>query len=77
MVQQRGVTVSKSTRNYLMIVGLTTDDSSLDNASLNDYASSKLESTLSRVPGVGEVTIFGTGCPCGYGSIPTSSPSTA
>lgn len=61
VVQQRGVTVSKSTRNYLMIVGLTTDDSSLDNASLNDYASSKLESTLSRVPGVGEVTIFGTG----------------
>ncbi|MBP1628954.1 MAG: acriflavin resistance plasma rane protein, partial [Holophagaceae bacterium] len=61
VVQQRGVTVSKSTRNYLLIVGITTEDGSIDNAGLNDYASTKLESALSRVPGVGEVNIFGTG----------------
>ena len=61
VVQQRGVTVSKSTRNYLIIVGLTSEDGSMDMADLNDYAVSKIESVLARVPGVGEVQIFGTG----------------
>ncbi len=61
VVQSRGVTVSKSTRNYLLIVGLTTEDGSMDQADLNDYAVSQIESPLSRVPGVGEVEIFGTG----------------
>src|SRR5512136_141601 len=61
VVQSRGVTVSKSTRNYLIIVGLTTEDGSMDQADLNDYAVSQLQSPLGRVPGVGEVEIFGTG----------------
>src|SRR5512137_1112086 len=61
VVQSRGVTVSKSTRNYLIMVGLTTNDGSMDQADLNDYAVSQIESPLSRVPGVGEVEIFGTG----------------
>ena len=37
VVQQTGVTVSKSTRNYLLIVGLVSEDGSLSNADLNDY----------------------------------------
>src|SRR5512136_2733664 len=61
VVQSRGVTVSKSTRNYLIMVGLTTEDGSMDQADLNDYAVSQLQSPLGRVPGVGEVEIFGTG----------------
>ena len=61
VVQTRGVTVSKSTRNYLLLVGLTSVDGSMDSADLNDYATSKVESVLSRVPGVGEVEVFGTG----------------
>jgi len=61
VVQTMGVSVNKSTRNYLVIVGITTDDGSMDNADLNDYAVSKLQSPLSRVKGVGEVQIFGTG----------------
>nr|WP_320132389.1 efflux RND transporter permease subunit [uncultured Holophaga sp.] len=61
VVQQRGVTVAKSTRNYLIIVGITTADGSMDNATLNDYATTKLQSSIARVEGVGEVTIFGTG----------------
>ncbi|MDD5484149.1 MAG: efflux RND transporter permease subunit, partial [Kiritimatiellae bacterium] len=60
-VQRMGVTVSKSTRNYLIIVGLTTEDGSMDMDDLNDYAVSKIESILARVPGVGEVEVFGTG----------------
>ncbi len=61
VVQTMGVSVSKSTRNYLIIAALTTDDGSMGNADLTDYAKSKIESVLARVKGVGEVQIFGTG----------------
>ena len=59
VVQSQGVTVSKSTRNYLMIVGLISEDGSMDGNDLRDYAQSNLEKVLARVPGVGEVEIFG------------------
>ena len=61
VVQTMGVSVSKSTRNFLIIVALTTEDGSMSYADLNDYAMSKVESVLARVKGVGEVQIFGTG----------------
>ncbi len=61
VVQTMGVSVSKSTRNYLIITALTTDDGSMSNADLTDYAKSKIESVLARVKGVGEVQVFGTG----------------
>jgi HAE1 family hydrophobic/amphiphilic exporter-1 len=60
VVQRLGLTVSKSTRNYLIIVGLVSEDGSMDGNDLRDYAQSNLEKVLSRVPGVGEVTTFGT-----------------
>ncbi len=59
VVQRQGVMVSKSTRNYLMVVGLVSEDSSMTGDDLRDYAKSSLEKVLSRVPGVGEVEIFG------------------
>ena len=59
VVQRQGVTVSKSTRNYLMIVGLISEDGSMDGNDLRDYAVSNIEKVLARVPGVGEVEIFG------------------
>ncbi|MDQ7784604.1 MAG: efflux RND transporter permease subunit [Desulfomonilaceae bacterium] len=58
-VQRQGVKVSKSTRNYLIIVGLISEDGSMDGNDLRDYAQSNLEKVLSRVPGVGEVEVFG------------------
>jgi HAE1 family hydrophobic/amphiphilic exporter-1 len=58
-VQQYGIAVSKSTRNYLLFVGLISEDGSMDAFDLRDYAQSNLEQVLSRVPGVGEVTSFG------------------
>jgi len=58
-VQLSGVMVSKSTRNYLIIVGLISEDGSMDGNDLRDYAQSSLEKVLSRVPGVGEVQNFG------------------
>src|SRR5512142_393309 len=59
VVQSSGVRVSKSTRNYLMVVGLISEDGSMNGYDLRDYAFSSLERVLSRVPGVGEVEIFG------------------
>ena len=59
VVQQQGVTVSKSTRNYLIILSLISEDDSMDSNDLQDYAYSNLEKVLARVPGVGEVVEFG------------------
>jgi len=59
VVGSQGVKVSKSTRNWLMFVGLISEDGSMDGNDLRDYAQSNLEKVLSRVPGVGEVEIFG------------------
>ena len=61
VVQNRGVTVAKSTRNYLMVVGFVSEDGRMDHIDLADYAVTNLESVLARVPGVGEVEIFGGG----------------
>lgn len=59
VVQRSGVKVSKSTRNFLIIVGLVSEDASMDGNDLRDYAQSNLEKVLARIPGVGEVTTFG------------------
>jgi HAE1 family hydrophobic/amphiphilic exporter-1 len=59
VVQSAGVTVGKATRNYLIIVGLISEDGSMDGFDLRDYAQSNLEKVLARVPGVGEVENFG------------------
>lgn len=59
VVKNKGVEVKKSTRNYLMVVGIISEDGSMDGVDLRDFAKSKLEQVLARVPGVGEVEIFG------------------
>ncbi|MEN6475325.1 MAG: efflux RND transporter permease subunit [Syntrophaceae bacterium] len=60
-VTNQGVQVTKSTRNYLMIVALISEDGRMDGTDLRDFAKSNLERILARVPGVGEVEIFGGG----------------
>ena len=59
VVQRSGVMVNKSTKNFLIIVGLVSEDGSMDGNDLRDYAQSNLEKVLARVPGVGEVMNFG------------------
>jgi len=59
VVQRAGVKVSKSTRNWLLLVGLVSEDGSMSGNDLRDYAQSSLEKVLARVPGVGEVENFG------------------
>ncbi|MEM5788093.1 MAG: efflux RND transporter permease subunit, partial [Syntrophobacteraceae bacterium] len=59
VVQSQGVKVSKSTRNWLIIVGLNSVDGSMGDYDLADYAQSSVQQVLARVPGVGEVEVFG------------------
>lgn len=58
-VQSQGVKVSKSTRNYLMVVALVSEDGSMDSYDLQDYIKSKIETVVARIPGVGEASAFG------------------
>ena len=60
VVQRTGVRVSKSTRNWLLVVGLISEDGSMDDIDLADYAQANIEQVLARVPGVGEVETFTT-----------------
>ncbi|MDD3444371.1 MAG: efflux RND transporter permease subunit, partial [Zavarzinia sp.] len=59
-VQQQGVTVAKSARNFLMVIGLVAGDSGLNQSDLADYIGTSLLDPLSRVEGVGDVQLFGT-----------------
>ena len=59
VIQRQGVKVSKSTRNYLLMVGLVSKDGSMDGYDLRDYGVSSIQQALARVPGVGEVEAFG------------------
>ena len=58
-VQQQGIIVAKATQNFLMFVGLYSENGSHDADDLSDYVASKLQDPLSRVPGVGDTQIFG------------------
>ncbi len=60
IVQRQGISVVKSTRNFLLIVGLVSEDGSMDRSSLTDYMVSNLQDIISRLDGVGEMRVFGT-----------------
>ncbi len=60
IVQRQGIQVVKSTRNFLLIIGLVSEDGSLDRNSLTDYMVSNLQDIISRLDGVGELLLFGT-----------------
>src|SRR5512136_1492180 len=60
LVQRQGIQVVKSTRNFLLIVGLVSEDGSMDRNSLTDYMVSNLQDIISRLEGVGELQLFGT-----------------
>ncbi len=60
IVQQAGVTVTKSTRNYLMFFTLSSADGSMDEIALGNYIASSVLDPIRRVTGVGEANMFGT-----------------
>ncbi|ACJ01241.1 efflux RND transporter permease subunit [Rhodospirillum centenum] len=58
-VQQRGLTVTKSARDFLMVVGFVSADGSMTEGEISDYVASTIQDPMSRVPGVGTVIVFG------------------
>ncbi|MBS0246950.1 MAG: multidrug efflux RND transporter permease subunit [Proteobacteria bacterium] len=58
-VQQVGVTVSKSSPDILMVVNLFSPDKSRDALFISNYANIQIKDVLTRVDGVGSITIFG------------------
>jgi len=61
VVQNQGVTVQKRSTSILLFVTLTSPDAKYDSLYLSNYATINLRDELSRLPGVGNVTVFGAG----------------
>ncbi|MFH0726393.1 MAG: efflux RND transporter permease subunit [Pseudomonadota bacterium] len=59
VVQRQGISVVKSTKNFLMIIGLVSEDGSMSRFDLDDYSVSNVQDIISRVEGVGELQMFG------------------
>jgi multidrug efflux pump len=59
-VRRLGVTVTRAGRNFIMVVALASQDGRLDAVDLGSYATASVLEPLLRVPGVGEVLLFGT-----------------
>ncbi|MRV74938.1 efflux RND transporter permease subunit [Duganella sp. FT92W] len=58
-VTQQGLVVSKSTKNFLMVLGFVSENGTMTQADLGDYVAANVIDPLSRVAGVGDVTLFG------------------
>ncbi|MEI8037199.1 MAG: efflux RND transporter permease subunit [Verrucomicrobiota bacterium] len=59
IVQKQGISVVKSTKNFLILVGLVSEDGTMDRNSLTDYLVSNVQEIVSRLEGVGEMQVFG------------------
>src|ERR1700753_3479778 len=60
-VQNQGVPVQKKSTAGLMCVALTSPNGTYDSLFLGNYATINIRDELSRLPGVGNVTVFGAG----------------
>ncbi len=58
-VTKQGLVVSKATKNFLMVIGFVSENGSMKQADLGDYVAASVVDPVSRVDGVGEVTLFG------------------
>ncbi|MBR7637119.1 MULTISPECIES: efflux RND transporter permease subunit [Janthinobacterium] len=58
-VTQQGLVVSKATKNFLMVFGFISENGKMDQTDLSDYVAANVVDPLSRVAGVGDVTLFG------------------
>jgi hydrophobic/amphiphilic exporter-1 (mainly G- bacteria), HAE1 family len=58
-VQNQGVTVQQKSTSILQIVTLTSPDKQYDSLYLSNYATINPVNELSRIPGVGNVGVFG------------------
>ncbi|QHI99137.1 efflux RND transporter permease subunit [Xylophilus rhododendri] len=58
-VQQAGISVTKSSSSFLMVMAFVSEDGKMDRYALANYIASKIQDPVSRLDGVGTVTLFG------------------
>ncbi|MCL6689727.1 efflux RND transporter permease subunit [Pseudomonas sp. R3.Fl] len=58
-VQQQGIRVTKAVKNFLMVVGIVSEDGSMTKEDLSNYIVSNIQDPLSRTAGVGDFQVFG------------------
>lgn len=59
-VQQQGLRVTKSVKNFLLVIGLVAEDGSgLTREDLSNYIVSNIQDPISRTSGVGDFQVFG------------------
>ncbi len=59
-VQQQGVRVTKSVRNFLMVLGFVSTDGRMTRDDISDYVAANVQESISRIQGVGDIQLFGT-----------------
>ncbi|MFM0288273.1 efflux RND transporter permease subunit [Paraburkholderia megapolitana] len=60
VVQQLGTKVTKSSASFLLVMAFVSEDGSMSKYDLANYVASNVEDPVSRIDGVGTVTLFGT-----------------
>ncbi|MDB5470543.1 MAG: multidrug efflux transporter permease subunit [Caulobacter sp.] len=58
-VQQQGLVVRKSNPDDLLIVGVYDETDRMNNRDVSDYLVTNLQDPISRLPGVGDINVFG------------------
>jgi multidrug efflux pump len=59
IVQSNGLSVTKSSTGFLMVIAFVSNDRRLSATDLADYVNSTLNDTIKRVDGVGDTQLFG------------------
>ncbi|MBU6486755.1 MAG: efflux RND transporter permease subunit [Burkholderiales bacterium] len=60
VVQQLGTKVTKSSSSFLLVLAFVSEDGSMSKYDLANYVASHIQDPISRLNGVGTVTLFGT-----------------
>ncbi|MNF30421.1 Multidrug resistance protein MexB [compost metagenome] len=58
-VQQQGIRVTKAVKNFLLVIGVVSEDGSMDKNDLANYIVSNIQDPISRTKGVGDFQVFG------------------
>ncbi|QEI08111.1 efflux RND transporter permease subunit [Pigmentiphaga aceris] len=58
-VQQQGIRVSKASAGFLMVAAFVSTNGTQGRDDLSDYVAANVQDPISRVPGVGDITLFG------------------
>jgi len=59
-VQQTGISVTKSTSSFLLVAAFVSSDPHMTKFDIADYVVSHVQDPVSRLNGVGDITVFGT-----------------